>query len=147
MAHPYSEHDRAAALAALETNEGNLTRTAKQLGMSTSTLRRWRDHQADPTITGPLKKATEAALPQARAKIADRLRDFIHEALDIAPGKLDEANLQHIFTAIGISVDKSQLLDGKPTGIEKHEHSERTEVSDAAAQEAAIALRRRGLIN
>lgn len=146
MAHPYSEKDRAAALAALEANGGNLTRTAKQLGMSTSTLRRWRDHQADPSITGPLKKATEEALPEARENIADRLRDFVHQALDMAPGKLDEANLQQVFTAIGISVEKAQLLDGKPTGIEKHEH-QRHEVSDAAAEEAAIALRRRGFLN
>lgn len=146
MAHPYAERDRAAALAALEANGGNLSRTATQLGMSTSTLRRWRNHQADPAITGPIKNATEKELPAARANIADRLRDFIHEALDIAPGKLDEANLQHIFTAIGISVDKSQLLDGKPTGIEKHEHSERA-TPDRAIDAAATALKRSGIVN
>lgn len=146
MAHPYSETDRAVALAALEANGGNLTRTAKQLGMSIHTLRRWRNQHADPLNTAPLKNATSDILPAARANIADRLRDFIHQALDIAPGKLDEANLQHVFTAIGISVEKAQLLDGKPTGIEKHEHQS-VEVSERAAEAAATALRRRGLVN
>lgn len=146
MAHPYSERDRAAALAALEANDGNLTRTANQLGMSTSTLRRWRNHQADPSITGPIKSATAAELPAARASIADRLRDFIHAALDVSDGKLEDANLQQTFVAIGISVEKAQLLDGKPTGIEKHEH-QGTEVPERAVDAAATALKRRGLVN
>lgn len=146
MAHPYSERDRALALAALEANAGNLTRTAKQLGMSDRTLRRWRNQQRDPDNTAPLKSATSDELPAARANIADRLRDFIHQALDIAPEKLDEASLQHVFTAIGISVEKAQLLDGKPTGIEKHEH-ERRETPERALALAADELRRRGLVN
>src|SRR5690606_9896795 len=118
----YSERDRATALAALESNGGNLKRTAKQLGMSTSTLRRGTHEADDDTETGPLKTATAAALPETRASIADRLREFIHSALDVAGAKLEEANLQQVFTAIGISAEKAQLLDGKPTGIEKHEH-------------------------
>lgn len=113
----YSEHDRAAALAALETNNGNLTRTAKQLGMSDRTLRRWRDEHNNPGETASLKTATTAALPAARASIAQRLQDFIHQALDIAPDKLNDASLQHLFVAIGVSVDKAQLLEGRPTNI------------------------------
>lgn len=146
MAHPYSERDRAAALAALEANGGNLTRTAAQLGMSTSTLRRWRNQHADPASTGPLKTAAAEALPEARASIADRLREFIHSALDVAGGKLTEANLAQVFTAIGISVEKAQLLEGKPTGIDRHEH-ERRETPERALEAAADELRRRGLVN
>jgi len=146
VAHPYSERDRAAALAALETNDGNLTRTARQLNISTSTLRRWRNAQTDPANTGPLKKATQDALPEARQNIADRLREFVHAALDLAPDKLSEANLQQTFTAVGISLDKAQLLDGKPTEIAQHEHK-RNEVPERALEAAATALRRRGLVN
>jgi len=146
VAYPYSERDRAAALAALEANNGNLTRTAAQLAMSTSTLRRWRDQHADASNTGPLKTAAADALPDARESIAERLRDFIHSALDVAGAKLDEANLQQVFTAIGISVEKAQLLDGKPTGIEKHEHAHR-ETPERALEAAADELRRRGLVN
>lgn len=146
MAHPYAERDRAAALAALEANGGNLSRTATQLGMSRTTLSRWRDDHNDPTATGHLKNAADDALPEARRSISDRLRDFIHSALDLAPDKLEEANLQQVFVAIGISAEKAQLLDGKPTEIGKHEH-ERRETPARALEAAADELRRRGLVN
>ncbi len=39
----YTDKDKARAFALLETNGGNVKRTARDLGMPISTLRRWRD--------------------------------------------------------------------------------------------------------
>lgn len=113
-----TDDDRAAALAALEANEGNLRQTARELGIAETTLRRWRNQQA-PSENGAHKKAVEARLPKQRASLAERFKDFVHEALDAAPAKLENASMGDLFRAIGISVDKIQLLEGKPTGIEE----------------------------
>lgn len=144
--YPYTERDRAAALAALEANNGNVTRTAKQLNMSRATLTRWRDQHNDPTNTGRLKKGAAQTLPEARASLAERLQEFAHAVLDIAPDKLNNANLQHAFTALGISLDKAQLLQGQPTEITKNE-THNIETPERALQAAATALERRGYTN
>lgn len=110
----YTSDDRAAGIAALQSNGGNLRRTARETGISDATLRRWRDE------TDARKDAAlDARLPEARATLSDRLRQFVDAALTVAPGKLHDANLRDVFTSVGIAIDKLQLLDGKPTSIDE----------------------------
>ena len=110
----YTSDDRAAGIAALQSNGGNLRRTARETGISDVTLRRWRNE------TDARKGAAlDARLPEARATLAERLRDFVDAALTVAPNKLHEANLRDVFTSVGIAIDKLQLLEGKPTSIDE----------------------------
>ena len=110
----YTSDDKAAALAALESNGGNVAKTAEELGMSRTTLRRWNaenGHEKRPDI--------QARMPEARATLADRLRHFVDTALGVAPDKLHDANLRDVMTGVGIAIDKLQLLEGKPTSIDE----------------------------
>ena len=110
----YTSDDKAAALAALEANDGNLRRTARETGIGDATLRRWRaetDARKDAAV--------DARMPQARATLADRLRHFVDTALGVAPDKLHDANLRDVMTGVGIAIDKLQLLEGKPTSIDE----------------------------
>lgn len=117
MAH--TDDDRAAALAALEANKGNVRKTSREMRVSEPTLRRWRKLQNNPQENDAHKKATAKRMPQARASLSERFREFVHSALDEAPNKLHDSSMGDLFRAIGISVDKIQLLEGKPTGIEE----------------------------
>jgi hypothetical protein len=140
---------KAAALAALEANSNNYTRTARDLTqsgtrISATTLRRWHAE------TGDRKSAAiEARMPQARATIADRLRAFVDAALQVAPDKLHDANLRDVMTGVGIAVDKLQLLEGKPTSID--EVRDALSDDDRAARVAALLdrarARRAGMAN
>jgi transposase-like protein len=137
---------KAAALAALEANGTNYTRTAKDLTesgtpVSATTLRRWHAEMGDRKSA-----AVEARMPEARATIADRLRLFVDVALSCAPDKVTEANLRDVMTGVGIAIDKLQLLEGKPTSIDEVRDALST-VGDAAREAAATALRRRGVLN
>lgn len=109
----YTDDDRAAALATLEANDGNVARTSRETGVGRATLQRWASE------TGHRKEAVDNRLPEARGNIADRLEAFIHKALDVAPDKLHDADMNALFRAIGISADKIQLLRNKPTSIDE----------------------------
>jgi len=137
----YTNDDQAATLAVLASNNGNLARTSRETGIARDTIKRWRDEES------PQKNASvDKRMPEARATLAERLRDFVDAALTVAPGKLHDANLRDVFTSVGIAIDKLQLLEGKPTSIDEVRDAP-SAVGDSAREAAAIALRRRGVIN
>jgi len=140
----YDTDTIAAALATLESNGGNLARTMRDTGIARDTLKRWRDEKS------PAKKApVERRMPEARATLTDRLRDFIDAALGVAPDKLHDANLRDVFTSVGIAIDKLQLLEGRPTSID--EVRDALSDDDRAARVAALLdrarARRTGMAN
>src|SRR5690606_6621395 len=96
--------------------------------------------------TSRINAEAQELLPGARAELAERLETFVHEALDSTAEKIDAANLQQLFIAIGISLDKMQLLKGRPTSISRNE-SIKTEINKIAAQEAVAVLEKRGMLN
>lgn len=111
----WTDQDKATALAALDANNGNVNRTAKQLHIAESTLRSWtngRGTNSDVAVLHEVKKG----------ELADRLEEIAHRILNTLPDKLKDANVQQLATALGIVLDKKQLLEGKPT--------ERTETID-----------------
>jgi hypothetical protein len=110
---------KAAALIALEANGNNYTRTAKDLSasgatVSATTLRRWHAEMGERK-----NAAVDGRLPAARATLTERLGAFVDAALTVAPEKLGDANLRDTMTAVGIAIDKLQLLEGKPTSIDE----------------------------
>lgn len=110
----YSDNDKATALAALDANSGNLKLTARELGIPASTLQRWRDGQVNDDVT--------VLRTYKKDELAERLVEIAHQLIDAAPDKVKGANLQQIFTSLGIAIEKIQLLEGEPT--------ERSEVID-----------------
>lgn len=110
----YSDKDKATALAVLDANSGNISKTSRQLKIPASTLTEWRDGRVNDDVT-ELREIK-------RDEISTRLKEIVHLLIDAIPGKIPEASLQQITTSIGIAVDKAQLLEGSAT--------ERTEVID-----------------
>src|SRR5690625_3701249 len=106
----YTDADRASALAALDANEGNLSKTSRNLGIAVSTLQRWiKDRAAD---LSDLRK-------EKKADLADKLEHVAHKLVDAMPEKLSEATLQQVATSLGITIDKLRLLREESTAIEE----------------------------
>jgi len=63
--HRYSDEERADALLALEANGGNLSRTARQMGIPRATLRLWAQGNVVPAVTDicQAKKGTPGRPP------------------------------------------------------------------------------------
>jgi len=133
----YTDAERATALAALDANGGNVKRTARDTGISPSTLASWRDRQ---TLEGTDIRA------QKQNDLRAQLELVAYELAMAIPGKVDEAQLQQVTTSLAIVIDKLQLLSGQPTEINRHEHNERA-TPDRAIDAAATALKRSGLVN
>src|SRR5262245_48805488 len=108
----YTDDERAAALAALAANNGNLLKTARDLGIPKSTLQQWAQGTTHP----------EAAVnaEQKKGPMAERFDAFVHRVLGLTTDDdIRKASLKDRFTAAGIAVDKANLLRGKPTAISK----------------------------
>jgi transposase-like protein len=105
----YSDDDKATALAALAANEGNLKRTAQQLGIPRRTLEHWSKGKSHPAV--------RELAHQKKAELADRLEDIAHQLLDALPDKIANASLQHTAITLGIAVEKMRLLREQPTSI------------------------------
>jgi hypothetical protein len=110
----YSDEYKANALILLESNKGNVFQTATQLGIPGPTLKEWADGRVHSVVVKLLK--------DKKGAMADELRGFVGRVLGLTSEQdIREAPLKERFTALGIAVDKSLLLDGDPTVIqEKH---------------------------
>src|SRR5262249_16637663 len=105
----YTDEERAAALAALHANAGNLQRTAHQVGVPETTLRHW--------ATGDRHPEAAQMGDQKRGPMADAFDAIAWKLLDALPDKIGTASLAQAATALGIAVDKGRLLRGLPTDI------------------------------
>jgi transposase-like protein len=103
MAHP--DDRREEVLALLQANGGNVARTAREAGLPEQTIRNWRG--LPPTEKGA----------QKRGSLAEKLEEIVWTAAGILPEKLKTAKASEVATAMGIAVDKMQLLRGEATHI------------------------------
>lgn len=106
----YSDDDRAGALAALDANAGDLSRTARQLRIPRGTLQQWARRRGVPAEVRQLAQEKKPAL-------AERLEALASDLLDALPAKVGSASLAATATTMAIAIDKAQLLRGKPTAI------------------------------
>ncbi len=113
----YTNEAKAAAYAALEVNEGNKKRTARELGLPLSTLRRWADDWEK-----------EKNLPAAEDLIA-ATGDFLEDAervRNLALRKLEaklqnnEGTVAQISTVLGILDDKIARAKGLADRVTEH---------------------------
>jgi transposase-like protein len=124
----YSDVQKANALAALAANGGNVNRTARELGIPWSTLKGWCRPDSAPGVA-ELREEQKRDLPAKLQEVAWKLAGAIE-------GKIDAASLQHTAVALGIVIDKLQLLQGKPTSIT----DDRTATDAELDRELATAL-------
>lgn len=107
----YPDTFRAEALAALDANDGNVSRTAREIGMPESTLRSWANGVGKRRISAELRG-------EKRGDLADRLEDIAWKLVNgIDEKDIEGASLVQKTTAFGICVDKMRLLRNQATEI------------------------------
>jgi hypothetical protein len=103
----YSDEQRAAVLAALDANKGNVTKTARETGVPKSTLIAWRDNVHVPP--------SDELRTTKKLELADLIRAELGAIFDALPGKRGDASYKDVATAAGILIDKLALLQGDAT--------------------------------
>lgn len=108
----YTDKFRATAVVMLDAQgypekEGALSKVAKHLDVPLSTLRGWwtAEHNPPPADIRNEKRGDLAAL----------IKNEVEGVLSAMPDKRIEADYRALATALGIMVDKLQLLTGQPT--------------------------------
>ena len=124
----YDDKFRASAVVMLEAagypeRRGALTQVARHLGMHRETLRRWHTAQRNPP---PREVVTEKA-----GDLAALLRQEAEAIFGEMDDARQDAQYRDLAVALGIVIDKLQLLEGKPT--------ERREYIDERARAERIA--------
>jgi transposase-like protein len=148
MGQHHSDEERAACLAALSANGGNIAKTARECGVSRQTLQRWVREQAQVNDETGIKRAPKKAsaqhvaelLPDARETLEAKLEALAHKILAVIPGRLDEANLSQLSVALGVTVDKLALLRIKLPPSEELEERPVREIVVSTREEAATLL-------
>jgi hypothetical protein len=105
----YTDDERAACLAALAANGGNVKKTAAACGVPIVTLRQWAKGSRHPE-----------AIQMSHGKKKDlgtKLNELAHKLAGAMPGKIKDASLRDVSVSLGVTIDKAQLLTGKPTTI------------------------------
>lgn len=116
----YTDRDRAAVLAELTANEGNVKRTARTLNMPISTVRAWRDQWerrgVPQEVTAEVSLAVTDFLTDAK-RIRNKLLARLEGLIDS-----DKTQLRDVSTAIGILSDKIRAYEAVGES-KKVEHS------------------------
>lgn len=119
----YTEEERAAALAALTANGGNLAKTAREVGVPRKTLEAWRleikppdsESAASPRHRQPKTVVSVDAYERAAGQLDEKLESIAHRLADLIPGKIDGASLQQCAVSLGIAIEKMRLLREQTT--------------------------------
>jgi transposase-like protein len=113
----YTDQDKARAFSLLEMNEGNVKRTARDLGMPISTLRRWRDewdHDRMIPAAEDIIQSTGEFLEDA-----ERVRDLSLVAIE-AKIRKGEGTLAQLTTVVGVLDDKIARAKGLADRVTEH---------------------------
>jgi transposase-like protein len=115
----YTDADRAAVVLALQVNQGNVARTARDTGVSESTVRDWkRVWDKD----GPPENVQAEAVEQAKEFVAE-LEEVRNKTLSLLRDKLDEVRPDKLATVFGILDDKYRLAIGLATSRSETVHA------------------------
>jgi transposase-like protein len=104
----YSDDQRAAVLAALDANGGNLTRTARETGVPRQTIQTWAGQRDAQPVSAELRQ-------ENRFSLADLIRAELDAIFEEMHTKRGAANYKELATAAGILADKLLLLEGGAT--------------------------------
>lgn len=98
----YSDDDRAAALAVLASNNGNLSRTARETGVPRTTLIKW---SREPDRAAPSTTRQEKAFD-----LLALFRDELGEVFKAMGRRRGQAHYSDLSRAAGIYTDKMMAL-------------------------------------
>ena len=133
----YDPRFKAAALVLLQTNNGKLRTTAKQLNIPVATLRRWKNGEG-------LSAESVALQPIVKGEIAEEFeltaRLFLARAQD--PAAIAQTSAYYAQIAASDAYKSSQLARGLPTSINANVMSEDERRLKVAELLARIAERR-----
>ena len=109
----YSDDEKARALVVLQSNRGNITRTARQLDLARKTLESW--SKGTKGVSG----LTPELMAEKTTEVVEKLDRNIDLYLEAAqdPDKIKKASLKDVNLSLAIAVDKRQLLTNRPTSI------------------------------
>ena len=122
----WTDHDRAKALAALEMNEGNVARTAREVAVPRATITMWRDRAIEQGEALPMPadrqtdwKAVREEAGQLFLANARTAAEIVRDNLEKLKGQdLKVGDLQRVAVITGIMSDKSyDLLVGRGAGF------------------------------
>jgi len=148
----YNKTEKAAGLAALAANGGNVKLTARQLKIPPNTLKAWAVRGAasgtkDAEDTRSQEKESDQTLTlveQAKVELSELLegaaRAMLAEALE--PAKIKATPLPQLFVSIGIALDKlANLNDNSPISDEERVNRITALLDGARARRAEQAAR------
>lgn len=109
----WTDDERESILAAVNSNGGDVAKTARQLGVPDSTIRCWvKGHRCPEALQ--LRNEKNGDLANACEEIAWQFAAVI-------PRKIDDAPLNQCAVSFGIMVDKMRLLRGEYTNFGRTE--------------------------
>lgn len=116
----YSDDFRADCVLMLEAagypdRKGALTVVSKKVKVPLRTLSRWFNREQNPP--------PDQLVNEKRGEMSDRLESIQHIILDEMEKAVKGAPLRELATAYGVTFDKRQLLNDKPTAILKLEQA------------------------
>ncbi len=121
----HSPETKASALAALILNEGNVLRTATQLGLAESTLRGF-----VAAAEGEQGESLRRLREQKRTALQEKFERLADEMLDLVERKKDQLSPRDAMICAGIAVDKFRLLGDQPTSISRSDAGSQVKIEE-----------------
>ena len=115
---PYTEQDKARVFVCLRANAGNIKRTSRDTGITSSTIRRWRDEWETNQVTPP-DVSLVAVEATGFIEDAERVRN---KALSELERKIPTATPSALVATVGMLSDKIALVRGLATTRVEHHH-------------------------
>lgn len=113
----YTDEQKAQAYVTLAANEGNVKRTARDIGVPSSTIRRWRDEwQRQESLP------SHEAVTEAMGDFADKAESIRWKALVELERQLTAAKPADLIKVIGILDDKITRARGLADRTVEHRH-------------------------
>lgn len=111
----YTHYDRAAVFAALEVNQGNVKRTARETNIPVSTVRDWKREWEN----GEVPEDVKAVLPEVIEDIVEALSRVRDKGLLELERAIDAHELKGsaLVAAVGMLTDKIRLYKGQATQV------------------------------
>lgn len=109
----YTAEEKAAGIAQLAANDGNIKRTARELDLPVSTVRHWKKETEQGVLPAKVQEALPAAVESSVEEMS-RVRDLTLGAIEakVASG---DAKLGELNAVFGTLSDKIRLVQGLPT--------------------------------
>jgi transposase-like protein len=112
----YSDDERATALAALESNGGNVEKTHRDTGIPAQTIRQWAGKNGRGVHSDVTRLSSEKKL-----ELSDLFENVVRSVIPGLSEAATEATFKDRTIGIGVLVDKMQLLRGAPTVIQRNQ--------------------------